>query len=118
MGIIAAIAGVLGTSTATAGAITAGVIGAGASIYEGQQQAKAAKSAEAQRQAAAKAEQDRIDEINRKTKPEEQSAGQIDFGSNTSGVVGSVNDFLIPASGSKQNTLGGSTTGRAGLGFA
>ena len=115
-GAVTATVGFLGT---TAGAITAAaVVGAGASIYEGQQQAKATKSAEAQRQNAANADQARIDAINKNTKPDQQSAGQIAFGSNTSGVVGSTNDFLIPATGSKQNSLGGSVSGVSGLGFA
>jgi len=107
-----------GVTTATA-LIASAAIGAGAAIYEGQQQKKAAADAQAQRAAAAAAaaaDKARQDQINADTRPTEQSAGQITFGSNQKGTVGSANDFLIPSSGSNQNSLGSS--GRSGLGFA
>jgi len=104
-------------ATATA-VIGSAILGAGVSLYEGQQQRQAAQDAANRRAEADRANQARIDKINRDKKPNQQSAGQIDFGSNTSGVVGSMNDFLIPANGSKQNSLGGSSNGRSGLGFA
>jgi len=105
----------MGTATAI---LASAVIGAGASVYEGNQQKKAAQDAENQRRAADRVNQARIDQVNKDTRPDQQSAGQIDFGSNTSGITGSTNDFLIPASGSKQNSLGSSSSGRSGLGFA
>ena len=96
------------------GAITAAVIiGAGASIYASNQQAKAQKSAtNAQLADQAKAEEE-ANRIARETRPEEigatlQVGGTTTIGSN----VGSTADFLIP----KIKSLGSS--GGSGLGFS
>ena len=95
------------------GAITAAVIiGAGASIYASEKQAKAQKKAMYAQLAAQRAAEEEANRIARETRPEEigatlQVGGTTSVGSN----VGSTADFLIP----KAKTLG--STGSSGLGF-
>ena len=96
------------------GAIAAAVIiGAGASIYASNKQAKAQKSATNAQLAAQRAAEEEANRIARETRPEEigatlQVGGTTSIGSN----VGSTADFLIP----KTKSLGSS--GGSGLGFS
>lgn len=113
--------------------IGAAVIGAGTTIYAQREQEKAVEAAESKRAlaeaeetkrreeetrrakaeaAAIKAENERIA---RETKPEEEALQEIQFGVEGLGSTGTgaTQEFLIP----KVRTLGGTGTGRSGLGF-
>ena len=92
--------------------IGAAIIGAGSSYYQAEQQKKIAEEQQnrlAQAEAERKAEAERIARL---TKPEEESAKAIKFGSMDEGE--SVNDFLVKKDTST-NVLG--TTGMSGLGI-
>ena len=101
----------IGTGTAI---LIAGALAAGSSAYAADQQKKAASADRDKREreaAAAKAESDRIA---RDTKPEEEALGEISYGTNDEFTgVGSTQEFIVP----KNNSLGGSSSGRSGLGF-
>jgi len=97
----------------TAAVIGAAIIGAGSGLYSADQQRKAAKDDRNRREAAAAAQQAEADRISRETRPEEQALAETKFGTQDTTQAGSTQEFLIP----KTSALGGSATGRSGLGF-
>ena len=103
----------------TTAIIGSAVIGAGVSVYEGQQQKKAAQDQQnrlAAEQARQKAEAARI---SRETRPTGQTVGDaVKFGTMSNTPMG-VNDFLVPTSTNKKTTsgLGVAGSGNSGLGF-
>lgn len=101
-----------GITVGTAVLISAGVAAASA-VYSSEQAKKAQEKASAQREAAALAERNRLDDIARNTKPEEESA-TIDFGNTDSSASGgNYSDFLMQPSSS--SSLGSS--GTSGVGY-
>jgi len=101
----------IGTTTAI---IAAAVIGAASAKYSADEQKFAAKRAEDKREGAAAQAQAEADRIAAETKPEEEGLEETRFGAEDEfGVGGSTQEFLVP----KSSALGGSATGRSGLGF-
>ena len=94
--------------------VLSSVIGASESKRQSDKQQKIADDDRKEREQVRLAEQNRLDEIARNTKPEEITAGQagVKFGSGDEPSSTGTNQFLIP----KDTALGAS--GRTGLGFA
>jgi len=95
------------------------VIGAGVSIYEGQQQKKAAQEQQDRLQAAQAQRDAEAARISRETRPTGQTVGDaVKFGT-MNDIPNSVNDFLVPTSTNKKTTsgLGVAGSGNSGLGF-
>ncbi len=95
----------------TMGLIASSIIGAGSSMYQGNQQKQAAEDAARKKEEEAnrlKAEQDRIA---RETKPQEESMDSegIGFGSSEYDTMGGYDDFITPldTSGSSVGTAKG-----------
>ena len=103
-------------AAATVAAIViASVIGAGSSMYQAEQQKKAAEDAENKREQAATAAKAEADRIASETKPEEEAAKGVKFGSGD-GELGKYEDFLVPKTSSSAG-LTASSGGLSGLGF-
>ena len=102
----------MGIEVATA-LIASAVISAGSAYYSADQQKKAAKDDRNRREAEAAAQQAEADRISRETRPEEEALAETKFGTQDTTRAGSTQEFLIP----KTSALGGSATGRSGLGF-
>lgn len=100
-----------------AAVIGSAIIGAGTSMYQADQQKKAAEEQQQRLEAERAAKEAEAARVAALTRPEEQSAKSVKFGSDTNqdSGIGSVNDFLIPK---KSTTLGiASTNGGSPLGF-
>jgi hypothetical protein len=88
-------------------------IGAGTAAYSSERQKSIAD--EQQRKLADEAEKQRLEaeRIARDTAPEQERAGAITFGTDTTDELGNVDEFLVP----RLNTQLGGTSKRTGLGF-
>ena len=78
--------------------IASAAIGAGATVYAGEEQKKAAEEAQKKQEQAAKVERDRLALIEANTKPADINAQQsVKFGntSNAGSPLGSVSQFLV-----------------------
>jgi len=92
--------------------IGAAFIGAASAAYSSKQAKKASEKAAKAREKAAKRNQDRINEINRNRRPDQESA-TVEFGAEDSGDSdGTYDDFLVNTSDkSKLGATGGSGVG-------
>ncbi len=112
-----------GISTGAA-LLGAAVIGAGSAAYSASEQRAAAAKAKKDRERAKATEDARIAQINRDTKPEEEGvSGEIKYGGDTDGEMGSKDDFLVARGGSTSALGAGSGSGlssggRQGIGFS
>ena len=104
----------VGTTTAIVASILgSAVIGAGSAAYSADQQSKAADEDRKRREAEAAAQKAEADRISHETRPEEEALAETKFGTQDPNTIGSAQEFLVP----KTSALGGSDTGRSGLGF-
>ena len=95
--------------------VAAAVIGAGSAYYQGEQTKKAANADRARRESEAAAQKAEAERIANLTKPTEQALTDTKFGaSDPNAKIGSTQDFIVP----KTSALGGSKSGRSGLGFS
>ena len=99
--------GAVGTAI-VASALASAAIGAASSVYAAGQQKKAQEEATRAREAAAKAERDRLAKIESEKRPEEASA-TVEFGEKDTSGFGSYDDFLVGTS--KSTSALGSTSG-------
>jgi membrane protein involved in colicin uptake len=84
-------------------------------MYQAEQQKKAAEDAERKREQAAAAAKAEADMIASETKPEEEAADGVKFGSGD-GELDKYEDFLVPKNTSSAG-LTASNGGLSGLGF-
>lgn len=99
-----------------AAVIASAVIGAGTSMYQADQQKKAAEEQQQRLDAERAAKEAEAARVAALTRPEEESAKSVSFGSdsNQDSAFGSVNDFLVPK---KSSSLGTASSTSSTLGF-
>ena len=89
----------------------------GSSIYQSEQQKKIAEENTQKRELAAKNEKDRLAKIERDKRPDEEGvSGEIKFGGDTSGEMGSYGDFLVDKGSNSALGAGGGSGLGSGLG--
>ena len=99
----------------SAAVVVSAVISAGSAYYQGEEQKKAANADRQRRESEAAAQKAEAERIANLTKPEEQALKDAKFGtSDPNAQTGSTQDFIVP----KTSALGGSKSGRSGLGFS